>query len=143
MNKPMQGFPLSIKLDHRVGETTAELMLMFYYIDKAGIKHCSHPHLCTDGLSIPKFLWSIFGPPFASVYLAAGIIHDSLCYDAGKMAATGNMLRAQQMRLAADDLFREMLLFLGSGRAMAWAMYRGARIGSASLRRIVVTHKTA
>jgi len=36
----------------------------------------------TDGASIPRPLWPIFGPPIAGPYLRAAVVHDWLCDEA-------------------------------------------------------------
>jgi len=134
MNGHIQGFPLDIHLIHRVGETIAHLSRSFYYIDKDGVKHNCPSRMVTDGLSIPRKLWFLFGAPFASPYLAGGLVHDGLCDQARDIARDVGLKQARQLRLSADKLFHEMLLFLGCPRLKAWAMFRGVRIGSVALR---------
>jgi len=129
--------PLEIHLGHTVGGTTAHLTRSFHYTALSGIKYTCPSRMLTDGLSIPKFMWRIIGAPFASPYLAAGIIHDHLCIESHKAVAEIGLLEAERERLIADKLFREMLLFMGCSRIKAWTMYRGVRIGARSLRRSV------
>jgi len=124
------GFPGKIQLSHHTGQRYADLEAPFWYVDLAGRKHLAKQGMVTDGLSIPRFLWRLFGAPYASPYLAAGIIHDSYCKDARDIKHEGDITGAKQMRREADVLFREMLLYLGCGRVKAWSMYKGVRIGA-------------
>ena len=134
--KMRQGFsPLEIHLGHTVGGTTAHLTRSFHYTALSGIKYTCPSRMLTDGLSLPRFLWRVLGAPFASPYLAAGIIHDAGCIDAQLAKDEVGLLEAQRLRLIADKLFREMLMFLGCSKARAWIFYRGVRIGANSLRK--------
>ncbi len=126
-------FPPDMHLVFVVGESRAFLSRSFYYVDECGIKHACPSRMVTDGLSIPKFLWRIFGAPFASPYLAAGLVHDHYCKCSHDVANAGNLKEAKQLRHRADELFLEMLLFLGCNKVKAWAMFRGVRIGALSL----------
>ena len=135
--KKRQGFsPLEVHLGHVVGDTVAHLTRGFHYVDADGIKHTSPARMMTDGLSIPRFLWRVFGAPFASRYLASGIIHDAGCIEAHRLNDDFNDYKgAVAYRLQYDKLFREMLLFQGCSRSRSWWLYQGVRIGARSLRR--------
>jgi len=129
-----QGFPLSIHLDHHVGEQKATLTRSFWYVDKDGVTYTAHAGLLTDGGSIPRFFYRLIGPPYASPYLAAYIVHDAICANSEHLARDGDLKDAQMLRKEADELFYEMLRYLGCPLIKAKAMYRGVRIGSVSLR---------
>ena len=142
--KQRQGFsPLEIHLGHTVGETTAHLTRSFFYTDEYGIKHTAPAKMLTDGLSIPKFLWRIFGAPFASKWLASGIIHDSGCIEAHRMNDEfGDYDGAVKYRLKYDKLFLEMLRFQGCSRSRSWFLYRGVRIGARSIKKATTRPKS-
>lgn len=132
-----QGFsPLEIHLGHTVGATTAHLTRSFYYTDENGIKHTADAKMLTDGLSIPRFLWRVFGAPFASKWLASGIIHDAGCIESHRMNdEDGDYEGAKAYRLKYDKLFREMLRYQGCSRSRSWFLYRGVRIGARSIKK--------
>lgn len=49
------------------------------YIDSHNNKIIITKGECTDGASIPSFLWSISGGPFEGKYRRAAVVHDFLC----------------------------------------------------------------
>ena len=136
MRHDKQGFTSkTIHLEHLIDSTRAILGRSFTYIDVDGVKYTAHPPMPTDGGSVPKFFYRVIGPPFASPYLAAYIIHDWLCREAEKLAVNGFYYEAVVTRKEADLLFKEMLSFLGCNRVKVRAMYRAVRFGSGSLRK--------
>ena len=68
----------------------------------------------TDGASIPRFLWRLYGSPFLGKYTASAIIHDALY---------GSHLTTKEV---ADDLFLEMMEAEGVSywkrKTMYWAV---------------------
>ena len=67
----------------------------------------------TDGASLPRLLWRVFGHPLDPRTIGPAICHD-YAYQ------TGNIPRA-----AADTNFREDLIFNGVNRPKAWTFYIG------------------
>lgn len=72
-----------------------------------------------DGASIPAFLWSTVGAPYAGDYRRASIVHDYWCQQGGWSG-----------RLAADRMFRCACLDGGCTPKQAWLLYVGVRIGA-------------
>lgn len=72
-----------------------------------------------DGASIPAFLWSTVGSPYAGDYRRASIVHDYWCQQGGWSG-----------RLAADRMFRCACLDGGCSAKQAWLLYVGVRIGA-------------
>lgn len=70
----------------------------------------------TDGASIPRFAWITTGTPFDPRHLRAAVLHD-FNYQCGKMK-----------RVAADKLFRRMLLEDGVHPYQAGKMYWALRV---------------
>lgn len=72
----------------------------------------------TDGLSIPRFAWSIVGPSTGGAFLA-GLLHDFLY----SRDSDGIF---EVSRAKADDLFREAMYNLGIGfkRNLIWSAVR-------------------
>lgn len=67
----------------------------------------------TDGASLPRLLWRVFGHPLDPRTIGPAICHD-FAY------RTGSIPRA-----AADTNFREDLIFNGVNRPKAWTFYIG------------------
>ena len=136
MRHDLQGFShKEVCLAHTVGKKTAKLMRGLSYVDKDGVRYCSPARMTTDGFSIPRAFWRVIGPPYASEYLIAAVIHDQGCNYAHELNKT-NHEEAVKYRKEIDELFREMLIFLGCNRFKAWLMYRGVRIGARSMKPI-------
>ena len=127
--KPKQGFSDDVKLAFPEKETPY-LLEDFWYIDHEGDKHIAYAGMLTDGTSIPRALWTIFGNPFSTDHLPAAVIHDCICYDCEDLIRAGLKKEARQLRLSADRLFLEMLLYLKIRKSKARLMYRGVRIGA-------------
>jgi len=128
MRHDLQGFSTDeVCLAHK--GKLATLLKSVAYTDEDGVRIKARAGMFTDGGSIPRALWDTIGPPYASKYLRAYIIHDKLCGDANHLAANDHEA-GKELRLEADNLFREMLRFLGCNRFKAWLMYRGVRLGA-------------
>ena len=69
----------------------------------------------TDGASIPRFLWRLFGTPFTGSYTASAIIHDALY---------GSHLVSKEV---ADGLFLEMMEAEGVRDWKSTCMYYGVK----------------
>jgi len=110
----------------------AVLLKSLSYTDTDGVRVTARVGMPTDGGSLPRAFWDTLGPPYASKYLRAYIIHDKLCIDSHHLNQDDHE-GAIELRKEADELFREMLLFLGCPPAKAWLMYQGVRIGACSL----------
>jgi hypothetical protein len=97
------------------------------YIDTRGRRHTAVAGTLTNGGSLPKRLWGVLSPPFASKFLQAYIIHDSIC---GKAEDIPDRKMRKELRKSADKLFLEMIKYCGAGRIKQFLFYRGVRIGS-------------
>lgn len=71
---------------------------------------------CTDGASIPRFLWRVCGHPMETPRIAAAVVHDW-------HYSQGDISRAE-----ADSLFRELLVAAGECRFRAWIYWMAVRI---------------
>jgi len=69
----------------------------------------------TDGASIPRFLWRVFGHPFQAKFLRAAVIHDYL------------LAKALYTKEIADEIFYIILLQDGVGKRKAKLMYWAVR----------------
>lgn len=74
----------------------------------------------TDGASIPRCLWWLFGSPLESHYMLAAVVHDYHCVQAWK---EGNYYR----RVVADSLFRYLLSCHKVSYLHAASMYAAVR----------------
>jgi hypothetical protein len=78
----------------------------------------------SDGASIPRLLWPIFGTPFEPRMAAASVVHDYMYSPAGS-----------DTRAEADRTFRELLMRSGMSSTMAYVMWFGVRVfGGSSFR---------
>ncbi len=75
----------------------------------------------TDGASIPKVFWSIFGGPLSGRYIKSAIVHDYLC-----------VLNNQDLysRERADKIFEWAMAEEGATLPKRKAMWLGARLGA-------------
>ena len=71
----------------------------------------------TDLASIPRFFWSVIGPPQDPKFVKAAVIHDVL------------YARGEGTKEDADQLFYILLLKAGVSRWRAWSMYKAVRFG--------------
>lgn len=69
-----------------------------------------------DGASVPRILWSVLGMSPDGLGRPAFLIHDFM-YD-----------KQKKSRKFADDLFYEVLLYVGESRWRAWTAYKGVRL---------------
>ena len=134
MRHDQQGFTSkAIHLEHEIGGVNAILTRSLTYIDKDGVKHTAHTPMPTDGGTIYRFFYRIIGPPYASPYLGAYIIHDDKCIKAKSLAIAGLYGEAVVERQEGDLLFEEILEFLGCPSIKRKLMYKGVRVGAKSL----------
>jgi hypothetical protein len=100
-----QGLPLRFYLRDD-GETIAVLLREIKYLTSMG--YVTVPAgFESDGCSMPRFFWRVFGHPFSMAFLREAILHDWL-------------YREQPCdRLAADRIFREELTESADRRRMA------------------------
>lgn len=87
------------------------------YVADDGTEIVAYSGATTDGASIPRFAWRLFGPPLAGRHAPAAVLHDAL-YASEAMK-----------REACDRYFLEMLLTCGLSHPLAVAMYAAVRAG--------------
>lgn len=68
-----------------------------------------------DGASIPRFFWRVIGSPFDPRFWAAALAHDWI------------YLMHVLAREVADEIFRQLLIRSGAGRARARTMWSAVR----------------
>jgi hypothetical protein len=116
----------NILLDFLPDDTGAILKDRLTYVDEHGIEYHAWPGMYTDGGSIPRFAWSIIGPPFRSVYLKAYIIHDAGWTRAQEIGGS----EGRQIRRIYNEIFPGMLQFLGCCWMKRRTMYRAVQVGA-------------
>jgi hypothetical protein len=96
-----------------------EMMVVFAlsYLDPKGRMWSVPAGFVTDGASIPRFLWSIIGPPFNGRYRVPALFHDAAYCEPG------------MNRAAADRMFFDAMREEGVSYIKARAMWAGVRIG--------------
>jgi len=112
----------------------AVLLKAIDYTDADGVRVKAPTGMPTNGGSIPRAFWDTIGPPYASKFLPAYMIHDKLCGDANHLASADAVF-GRKLRKEADKLFYEMIRFLGCNRVKAWLMYGGVRLGATTMPR--------
>ena len=104
----------------------------FGYLDARGVWHWALDGMPSDGISMPRILWRVYGHPFGTYFMPA-VIHDEGCYYANSLPAGPQRDAARAM---IDDLFGEMCLFVTPDRPKTAASFaQGVRIGAWSSRR--------
>lgn len=76
----------------------------------------------TEGASIPKWLWSLVGSPFAGDYIEGAIIHDYLYW----LALTKKQPKGT--RKEADGIFLQTMLYYGTSEREAKLKYWAVRM---------------
>ena len=111
----------------------AVLLNNIVFVSKNQTVHTARRHQVTDGGSIPKALWWSTGSPFTYVLLAF-LIHDEEC---GRARSIMDKRLRKKMRLEADRLLREMILWISKSikgikisRYDRFKIYRGVRLGA-------------
>ena len=97
------------------------------YFDAHGRRHRVPRGTISDGGTIPRILRASVGAPFSSPYLLAYIIHDHYAQHSRDIADKRDR---KNLRLHADQLLYEMVIYLGAGWIKRHALYRGVRIGA-------------
>lgn len=81
----------------------------------------------TDGASIPRMLWRVFGSPFTGCHRRAAIPHDG-AYRGELVVYRGGQVQRGMGRRPADIMYRDLLASCGVGRIARGLMYRGVRL---------------
>ena len=84
---------------------------------------CPETYL-TDGASIPRWSQWMVGSPWSGKYPRAAVIHDWLCSSDGEILGTDKRITKKE----SDQVFWEMMEFLGVGFIKRHMMYRAVRI---------------
>ena len=122
---------VSVPCDHLVAHSDDVILRRdFCYVDTRGGCHVAPLGFPFDGLSIPRLFWRLAGHPFGR-NLPAGVIHDVLCAQANALPVGPER---QRIRAIGDDIFAEMLEYLGNPSSVVWTWHKCVRIGSLSSR---------
>ncbi len=121
----------------------------FGFIRDDGIMVISQKDTTTDGASIPKFMWWMFGSPLQGANKEWSAPHDSLyrkqaiiidCVDLDPLdittvfenwrdlASTYFIHQASLDKWFADDTLRQAMIASGSSEAKRWAVYHAVRM---------------
>jgi hypothetical protein len=102
------------------------LLQDFSFIDKTGKKWTAQKGLATDGASIPKIFWTVFGSPLKGKYVKGAVIHDQYC-----------IIRTEPWE-SVHKMFYEALIMAGVDELKAKLMYAAVYIGGPRWDRITV-----
>jgi hypothetical protein len=101
------------------------LVLREIRADWMGVVWVAAAGFVTDGATIPRALWAMFGHPFSACLLRGAILHD---YYYDLMAGTMQTAEGEsQMRLFIDQLMLAAMLADGVPRWRAYGIYHGVR----------------
>lgn len=89
----------------------------FGFVSASGATWRTPPGMETDGASIPRFLWPIFGGPFEGKYRDAAIVHDWYCSVRSRPWEDTHLM------------FHEAMLVSGVSQQRARSLYLGVRFG--------------
>ncbi len=111
----------------------------FSYTDKAGFTHTAKAGCIVDGKTTPRPVWCTYlaGPPYVDRARGPSIIHDWGCDLAEALAGTrpgdlDNIRAAVDLRRRYDQLYLEMLEFVGLLPVKRIVQYRAVRVGAAA-----------
>ena len=122
LEKIQKRFPLSLDLTFLEDDEFYLIGDFVYKSVKFGDITCPETYL-TDGASIPRLASMIVGSPWSGKYPRAAVIHDWLCSSEGEILGTEKKLTKKE----SDQVFLEMLEFLGVGFIKRHIMYRAVR----------------
>ena len=123
LEKIQKRFPLSLDLRFLEDDEFYLLEDFVYKSVKFGDITCPEIYL-TDGASIPRWLQPFVGSPWSGKYPRAAVIHDWLCSSEGEILGTDKKLTKKE----SDQVFLEMMKFLGVGSFERQRMYLAVRI---------------
>jgi len=123
LEKIQERFPLSLDLRFLENDEFYLLEDFVYQSDQFGDITCPQQYL-TDGASIPRWLQPLVGSPWSGKYPRAAVIHDWLCFSEGEILGSNQKLTKKE----SDQLFLEMLEFLGVGFFKRQRMYYAVRL---------------
>jgi hypothetical protein len=123
LEKIQERFPEDLDLKFLEDDEFFLLKDFLYKSNEFGNITCPEMYL-TDGASIPRWSQFAVGSPWAGKYPRAAVIHDWLCSSEGEVIASDKRLTKKQ----TDQLFLEMMTFLGVGFLKRHAMYRAVRL---------------
>jgi len=122
LEKIQERFPHSLDLTFLEDDKFYLIGDFVYKSVKFGDITCPEMYL-TDGTSIPRWL-QLIGSPWSGKYPRAAVIHDWLCFSEGEIIGADKRLTKKE----SDQVFLEMLEFLGVGSIKRHIMYRAVRI---------------
>lgn len=123
LEKIQKRFPLSLDLRFLEDDEFYLLTDFVYKSVEFGDITCPEIYL-TDGASIPRWLHSLVGSPWSGKYPRAAVIHDWLCSSEGEIIGSNKKLTKKE----TDQVFLEMMEFLGVGSIKRHRMYLAVRI---------------
>ena len=123
LEKIQKRFPLSLDLTFLDDDEFYLIKDFVYKSDHFGDITCPETYL-TDGASIPSWASFMVGSPWSGNYPRAAVIHDWLCFSEGEILGSNKKLT----KIESDQIFLEMLEFLGVGFIKRRIMYRAVRI---------------
>ena len=120
-----QGFSGCPRTDWLNDGRSMMLVEDFHYTAKSGVTYTAPAGFVIDGKTVPRLLWGTWlaRSPFTGKERDASIIHDYICLQADE-------LNAPKLRKFADELWEEMIEFLGVKHSRIHALYRGVRLGA-------------
>ena len=123
LEKIQERFPLSLDLTFLEDDEFYLIGDFVYKSPKFGDITCPKTYL-TDGASIPRLLQFLVGSPWSGKHPRAAVIHDWLCSSDGEILGSNKKLTKKE----SDQVFLEMLEFLGVGFFKRHRMYRAVRL---------------
>jgi len=123
LEKIQKRFPLSLDLTFLEDDKFYFIGDFIYKSPKFGDITCPETYL-TDGASIPRWSQPIVGSPWSGKYPRAAVIHDWLCSSEGEILGSDKKLTKKE----TDQVFLEMMEFLGVGSIKRHIMYRAVRL---------------
>lgn len=106
------------------GDRLMVLKEPFYFIDDDNKKWLVPTNAEINGATIPKFLWSVVGPPYVGPYRRASVVHDYFVGEGNNPDVT------YVERRAADKMFYQACRTGGCSILQASKLYVGVSIGS-------------
>lgn len=122
LKKIQKRFPESLDLTFLEDDEFYLIGDFIYKSEKFGTITCPETYL-TDGASIPRWSQPMVGSPWSGKYPRAAVIHDWLCASEGEIIGSDKRLT----KIETDQLFLEMMEFLGVGLIKRKIMYRAVR----------------
>lgn len=101
----------TVKAEWLPNQREMKILEDFEYEDPNGMRWIAPKGSLVDGASIPQWLWSVIGSPFAGLYRDASVIHDVACEEKNRTWEVVHLSFYYAMRASGVSKARANLMY--------------------------------